>query len=109
MKRLIFLAVAMSQAGCTWDDPPRTETRDVNIAVAQPCTVDTKNQRPALLNLDQLRAAIVVAPNSDTRAQIITNQLLAHMGWLPVVEDAMKGCSAGAAQGSQATTGSTPR
>lgn len=93
MKRAIFLAMVILLASCATRGPDRVVTKDVNIAVAQPCTVDTKKKRPALLaTREELWAALSAAPNVDTRAKIVTNQLLAYMGWLPVTEAAMAGC-----------------
>lgn len=84
---LVFLVTA-----CARDSAPVIVTKDVNIAVPVPCTVDTKKQRPALLTLSEFQKRFDNAPNVDTKAQLMTSQLLAYMGWLPVVEGAMQGC-----------------
>jgi len=95
MSRIIAasaLAAVFLVTACTHKSEPVIVTKDVNIAVPVPCTVDTKNQRPALLTLKEFQARFDAAPNVDTKAQLMTSQLLAHMGWLPVVEGAMQGC-----------------
>lgn len=95
MKNLLpatLMAIAFLLAGCARDGVDVIVTKDVNIAVPVPCAVDTKNQRPALMTLEELQKQLEGAPNIDTKAQIVTAQLLAYMGWLPVVESAMKGC-----------------
>lgn len=89
---LATFAFLLVLTGCATRGVPDVVTKDVNIAVPVPCTVDTKNQRPALMTLAELQQKLADAPNLDTRAQIVTTQLLAYMGWLPVVEGAMKGC-----------------
>ncbi len=92
---LLLAATIIFLAGCSPHEKaaPEILTRDVNIAVSQPCKVDTKNQRPNLMTWEQVRAAIDASPNVDAKAKVITSQLIAYMSWLPVVEDAMKGCA----------------
>lgn len=93
MMRIVFLAAIFLLTGCASAPPaPEIQTKDVHVGVAQPCKVDTKDQRPSLMTLPQVRAALAAAPSVDDKAKIVTTQLLAYMGWLPVVEAAMQGC-----------------
>lgn len=94
MKRIIAAAALLSLAACGTPQPARIETNDVNVAVAQPCVVDTHHERPNLMTKTQVLDAMTAAPNVDSRAKIVTMQLLAYIGWLPVVEGAMQGCEA---------------
>lgn len=88
-----LLAIVFLVESCAGrDTAPVIVTKDVNIAVPVPCAVDTKNQRPALLTLPEFQKKFAELPNVDARSQLIVDQLLAHMGWLPVVEGAMQGC-----------------
>lgn len=95
MSRIIpasILAVVFLTTACAHKDKPAIVTKDVNIAIPVPCTVDTKNQRPDLMTRQKLWETLSLVPNVDSRAKIVTSQLLAYMGWLPVVEGAMQGC-----------------
>lgn len=93
MKRILSLAIAaIILAGCASKQEPTIETQTVAIAVPVPCHTDTKKQRPDLMDLPKLKAALAAAPNVDTKAQIVMSQLLAYMGWLPVTEAAIAGC-----------------
>lgn len=92
MTRTLILAAAfLLLSGCA-TPAPEIQTRDVKVAVAQPCKTDQRDQRPELLTLTQLRDKLAQAPGVDDKAKIVTTQLLAYMGWLPVVEAAMQGC-----------------
>ncbi len=89
----ILLGVLFTVAACASKDvAPILVTKEVKIPVPVPCKVDIKGQRPALLTLSEMQEKIAAAPNVDTKAQLVTTQLLAYMGWLPVVEAAVKGC-----------------
>lgn len=90
MKRIALCALLLT--GCASDREAKIETQQVNVAVPVPCHTDTKNQRPDLMDLPRLQAALAAAPNVDTKAKIVMGQLLAYMGWLPVTEAAIAGC-----------------
>lgn len=86
------LAIVFLVTACAHKEIATVVTKDVNIAVPVPCTVDIKNQRPDLMTRERLWEQLSLVPNSDARAKIVTSQLLGYMGWLPVVEGAMQGC-----------------
>lgn len=94
--RTIVSAVALAGfflvTACAKDQTPVIEIKETKVAVPVPCTVDTKNQRPKLMTLAELQAALAAAPNVDSKAIIVSQQLLMHMGWVPVLEGAIKGC-----------------
>lgn len=95
MNRLLPIAVlvtAFLAPSCARQDPAPVITKEVNVAVPVPCVVDIKSQRPPLLTLPEFQKKIAEAPNTDTKIQLLVSQLLAHMGWLPVVEGALAGC-----------------
>lgn len=97
MTRIACLATLLLLAGCAHRDQnaaPEVKTQIVNVAVPQPCRTDEHKQRPVLMTTDQIRAALAAAPNVDSKAQIVMSQLVLYMGWLPVVESAIDGCSA---------------
>lgn len=90
MKRIILIAVLL--AGCAPDRERQIETQKVEVAVAVPCHTDDRKERPDLMDLPRLQAALAAAPNVDTKAKIVMGQLLAYMGWTPVTEAAIAGC-----------------
>jgi hypothetical protein len=89
---VLVLAFVFSVAGCATKEIPTIVTKEVKIAVPVPCTIDLKEKRPALLTLPELQEQLAVAPNVDSKAKLITTQLLFYIGWLPVIEGAIQGC-----------------
>jgi len=87
-----ILAVVFLVTSCAHKSEPVIVTKDVDIAIPVPCAVDTKNQRPDLMTRQRLWDTLSLVPNTDAKTKIVTSQLLAYMGWLPVVEGAMQGC-----------------
>lgn len=77
---------------CAHDQTPVVVTKEVKVAVPVPCKIDDHKQRPKLLTLAELQDALAKAPNVDSKALLISSQLLLYMGWLPVVEGALEGC-----------------
>lgn len=72
-------------------DPPRVETKDVKVAVAQPCKTDM-GQRPALKTKAEILAAIQTAPNFDDALKIALDQTLLYMKWAGILEAGRTGC-----------------
>jgi len=87
-----ILAVVFLTTSCAHKSEPVIVPKEIDIAIPVPCAVDTKNQRPDLMTRERLWDTLSLVPNVDSRAKIVTSQLLAYMGWLPVVEGAMQGC-----------------
>lgn len=70
---------------------PVVVTKTVNVAVPTPCKPDL-GVRPPLMTSDQIKAAVAATPVFDDKIKILTDQLLLHMGWVPVLEKALTGC-----------------
>ena len=91
---LILLFTAPMLAGCGTPQEPKIITKTVNVEVAVPCIDKAKlPARPALMTLEQIRAALAAAPLFDDRMKIIVAQLRLYSGWTPVIEGALAGCA----------------
>lgn len=86
----VTLMAAPMLAACSTPEP-QIITKEVHIAVPTPCD-PTLPARPALMDKDQVKAALATAPAFDDRVKILSSQLLLYMGWTPIVEAALNGC-----------------
>lgn len=77
---------------CTKQEP-EVRTVTVEKAVPVPCAPKLP-QRPNLLTREQLKVAVQGAATFDDRLKVAMEQLFLYMGWLPVVEGGLAGCSA---------------
>lgn len=89
--RIAALAIVFLLVGCATKPEPEIQTKEVKVLVPVPCKPDL-GTRPKLMTRAELWTALSAAPDTDERAKIVTSQLLAYMGWLPVVETGLKGC-----------------
>lgn len=93
MKNIIIaIAFAASLTACASDGQPEIQTQIVKVAVPVACKPANMPPRPALLTKDQIAVQLAATPLFDDRVRLLTNQLLAYMGWVPVVEGALSGC-----------------
>lgn len=89
--RVAALAVLFLLMGCAAKPAPEIVTKEVKVLVPVPCNTDV-GERPHLMTRAELWTALSAAQDTDERTKIVTSQLLAYMGWLPVVETGLKGC-----------------
>lgn len=91
MKRAIILCLLL--AGCATTPPASIiQTQEVDKAIPVSCAPTNMPVRPDLMTKDQVKAALAAATDFDDRVKIVSEQLLAYMGWTPAVEAALKGC-----------------
>lgn len=88
---VLLLSIA-ALAGCGTPPEPVIKTVTVEKAVPVQCSPKLP-ARPKLLTYAQVKVAIQGAATFDDRLKIINEQLLLHLGWLPVVEAALDGCA----------------
>jgi hypothetical protein len=90
--RIAIIATCLLLASCASRDvQPQIVTKTAYVAVATPCSPKLPS-RPKLMTKDDLAAATAAAINFDDKVKIVTEQLLAYIGWTPVVEAALTGC-----------------
>lgn len=88
----VMLAVSFFTGCATTTPDPVIVTKTVEKAVPTPCK-PTLPPRPALMTLEQIRAALAEAPTVDDQVKIITGQLILYAGWTPTIEGALSGCA----------------
>jgi len=90
MRTIIVAALILLLTACG-TTRERIVIQEVKVSVPVPCD-PTLPQRPALMTKEKVRAAMAAALNLDDRIKIVTEQLLLHIGWVPVIEGGLRGC-----------------
>lgn len=93
----VLVALLFILQGCADKMPPpepQIVIKTADIAVSKPCK-PTLGPRPALKTKNEIRDALIAAPNIDDKIHILTEQLLLYVGWVPVLEAGLDGCGGG--------------
>ena len=87
----VVLAAGLYLVGCAAPEP-KIVKQEVRIEVPVVCAPQLP-PRPQLMTKDDLKAAMDGAATFDDRVKILAAQVLLYVGWVPVVEAALDGCS----------------
>lgn len=88
----VFVAVAVHGCAPAPAPEPVVTIQKADIAVAQGCN-PVLPPRPDLMTKQQVLAAIAGAVTFDDKMKIVTRELVAYIGWVPVIEGGLKGCA----------------